>query len=102
MSPAQQLTIKQAISRAKRATNQGNIAVAQQLYRAVLQQQPNHPIATKGLRKLQPRGPDYQSLSAQTANPSQDQINTLINLYHSGQMIQAAQACRELLQIYSH
>ena len=53
MSPAQQLTIKQALSRAKKAAKQGNLAVAQQLYQAVLQQQPRHPIAKKGLRKLQ-------------------------------------------------
>jgi len=33
-------------------------------------------------------------------NPSQDQINALINLYYSGQMTLAEQACKELLQIY--
>ena len=30
--------------------------------------------------------------------PTQDQINALANLYHSGQMVMAEQACRELLQ----
>ena len=38
----QQLTIPQAISRAKKATKQGKIADAVELYNAVLQHQP-HP-----------------------------------------------------------
>jgi len=100
MSPSQQLTIAQALSRAKKAAKQGNLAVAQQLYQAVLQHQPRHPIATQGLRLLQKELPRRQSLQAQTANPSQDQINALINLYHSGQMSQAEQSCRQLLQTY--
>ena len=53
MPPSQQLTIEQAISRAKEAAEQGDIAAAQQLYSAVLQHQPNLPIATQELRKLQ-------------------------------------------------
>ena len=70
MSPSQQLTIEQAISQAKKATEQGNIAVARQLYRAVLQHRPNHPIAKKGLRKLQKGVIHNQSVPAQMANPS--------------------------------
>ncbi len=100
MSPAQQLTLEQALTRAKKAAEQGKIAIAQQLYSAVLQHQPNHPIAKKGLRKLQKELPRHQSVPAQMANPSQDQINALINLYHSGQMTKVVQACKELLQIY--
>ena len=34
------------------------------------------------------------------ANPPPDQINGLINLYHSGQMSQVEQVCRQLLQTY--
>ena len=33
-------------------------------------------------------------------DPSQDQINALINLYQSGQITKAEQACIELLQIH--
>ena len=101
MSPAQQLTIAQALLRAKKAAKQGNLAVAQQLYSAILQHQPNHPIATKGLRELQQELPHHQSVPTQTAAPAPDQINTLINLYHSGQMSPVEQACRQLLQTYS-
>ena len=100
MSLSQQLTIEQAISQAEKATRQGNIVLARQLYRAVLQHQPNQPIATQSLRELQQELPHHQSVPAQTANPSPDQINVLINLYHSGQMGRVEQACRELLQTY--
>ena len=78
MSPSQQLTIEQAISRARKAAKQGNVAVARQLYQAVLQHRP--PICPEEV--------------------SPDQINALI-LYHSGQMTKAKLACRELLQTYS-
>ena len=100
MSPSQQLTIEQAISQAEKAARQGNAAVARQLYNAVLQHQSNHPIATQGLRKLQQELPHHQSVPAQMANPPPDQISALSNLYHSGQMTKAKQACRELLRIY--
>jgi len=76
MSPSQQLTIEQAISQAEKAAKQGNATVAQQLYSAVLQHQPNPPIATQELRKFQKGLPHNQSVQAQTANPSQNQINT--------------------------
>ena len=100
MTHPQRLTIKQALSRAKMAIKQGNTTVALQLYNAVLQQQPNHLIAKKGLRKLQKGLPHDQSMQAQTANPSHDQINALVNLYHTGQLAKTEQACRELLQTY--
>ena len=97
---SQQLTIEQAISRAKKAVKQGNTALALKLYNAVLQNQPNHPVAKKGLRKIQNELPRNQSTQAETANPPQDQINTLTNLYHSGQPAETEKACRELLKAY--
>ena len=100
MAQSKPLTIKQAISRAKKATKQGDTAIALELYNAVLQYQPNNPVAKKGLRKLQNRLPRNQSVQTQLTNPSQDQINELINLYNSGQMVKTEQACRELLQTY--
>jgi hypothetical protein len=44
-------------------------------YQAVLQNQPNHTVAKKGLRKIQNELPRNQSTQAETANPPQDQIN---------------------------
>ena len=92
------MTIEQALSRAKKATKQGNTAVALQLYNAILQSHPNHHIAKKRLRQLQKKLPHNQSIQTQVANPSQNQIDTLANLYQSGQMAKTESFCRELLQ----
>ena len=94
------ITIKQAMKRAKEASQQGDTSVALQLYTAVLKQQPNHPTARKALRKLQKGLPHHQSVPTPVTNPSQDQINALVNLCHSGQMAEAVQVCRELLQAH--
>ena len=93
---SQQLTIQQAISRAKKATKKGKIADAVELYNAVLQRQPNHPFAKKALRKLQKGLPQNQSVETLP----QDQIDSLVNLYQSGQMTKTEAACRDLLQKY--
>ena len=98
---SQQLTIQQAISRAKKAAKEGKIADAVELYTAILAHQPNHPIAKKTLRKLQKSLPQNQSVGTQTSSPSQDQVNALLKLYQSGQMSKTEQACRELLRTYS-
>ena len=97
---SQQLTIQQALSRAKKAAKKGKIANAVELYTAILQQQPNHPIAKKALRKLRKSSPQNQSVETETSSPSQGQIDSLVNLYQSGQMTETEQACRELLQAY--
>ena len=100
MAQSQQLTIEQALSRAKKANKQGKTAVAVELYTAVLAHQPNHPIAKKALRKLHKDLPQNQSVETETSSPSQNQINSLANLYQSGQMTKTEQASRELLQTY--
>ncbi|NQV69011.1 MAG: tetratricopeptide repeat protein, partial [Pseudohongiella sp.] len=97
---SQQLTIEQALSRAKKAIKKGYTQTAAELYDAILQQQPNHPIAKKGLRKLQNSLPHGQAIQVETAIPSQDQLNALVNLYNSGQIVETEQACRELLRAY--
>ena len=101
MPPSHSLTIDQAISRAKKAVKQGNIAVALKLYNEVLQHSPNHPVAKKGLRKLQKKRPHDQSVQALASNPPQDQINALVrNLELSVQIPETVQVCRELLKAY--
>ena len=91
MSQSEQLSVDQAISKAKRATKQGNIALALQLYAAVLQQRPDHPVAKKALRKLQKKLPP---------SPTQEQITALNGLYHAGQMEMAERSCHELLKSF--
>jgi len=100
VAKSQQLNIQEAIKKAKKAIKQGNISAAQQFYSAVLQQQPNHPIAKKGLRKLVKNLPRKQSVQTQITNLTQGQINALTNLYYSGQITKAEQVCKELLQTF--
>ena len=100
MVQPQQLTTEQALSRAKKAAKKGHFALALQLYSAILQRQPNHPVAKKGLRKLQKKLPTGQLKQAQSSGPSQDRIDALINLCHSGQMERAEQSSNEILQSY--
>ena len=57
-------------------------------------------IAKKGLRKLQKELPQTPSMKEKMSSPPQDEIDALVNLYHSGQMIKAEQASRELLKPY--
>ena len=68
---SQQLKIQQAESRAEQAVKQGKIAEAVELYTAILQLQPNHPIAKKRLDKLQKELPRDRSAQEQIAQPSQ-------------------------------
>ena len=95
-----QLSIEQALSKAKKAIKQKNFTLAQQLYSAILQQQPQHKIAKKGLHKLQKSNPINQVKPAQALSPSKDQINALIELYNTGRSAKAEQICRELLLTY--
>lgn len=97
---SQPITIEQAIGLAKEAIREGNVPVALELYNAVLQHQPNHAVAKMGLRKLLKGLPQGQLVQNVAASPSQEQINTLVNLYRSGQMLKTELACRELLQIF--
>ena len=98
--PQKKVTIKQAISQAKKAAKKGNAALALQLYQTVLQHQPNHPIAKKGVRKLKKEVPNSLFAEEQDQNPSQDQLDALFDLFHSGQLPKAELACRQLLQSY--
>ena len=99
MSPSPQLTIEQAISQAEKAARQGNIAIARQLYSAILQHQSNHPIAIRALRELQQELPPHQSVPAQAADPAPDRINALVNLYHSGQMTRSCRFVRNYCEL---
>ncbi len=100
MFKSQQLTIPKAIKEAKKAVKQGDLLVAQKLYCAVLQHQPNQPVAKKELSRLIKKIPGHRSDQKQISNPSQEQINTLLNLYYSGQLTRADQACKEMLRMF--
>ena len=90
------VTIEEALARAKKAARQGRHDVAAQLFAAILQQDPNHPVARKGLRKLQRQS--KRRSSPRSRDPSQDQLNSLIQLYSAGRLDEAEEACRNILQ----
>ncbi len=98
MAHSEQLTIEQALSRAKKATKQGKTAVALKLYTAILKHQPDHPIAKKALSELQKSLPQNQYAETETSQPSPVQINALVNLYQTGQMAKVELACGKLLK----
>lgn len=100
MTPPQNMTIEQALSKAKKAAKRGSYDTALQLYEAVLHQQPKHPLAKKGVRKMQKAMRQRQPKQAPATEPSQEQINTLIDLFRTGHMASAEQSCQELLQTY--
>lgn len=100
MSSAKKLTIKQAISRAKKAIKQGDTATAIQLFTMVYQHDPNHPIAKKGLRKLQKAGSSKQPSQAKLIDPPSEQVNALLQLHETGQNEKTGQLCRKLLDVY--
>ena len=100
MSPPQQITIEQAISKAKKAAKAGNLALATELYNTILQGQPDHTIAKKGLRKLQKQQRHRPSGQTITADPSPEQLDFLVDLCQSGQMARAEGASQDLLKTY--
>ena len=100
MSIPKKLTIKQALSRAKKAVKQGDVSLAQQLYNLILKYDPQHPIAIKELRKLKKKLFHHQSSFIQPANPPENQISKLIDLYRLGRMVEVERQSKRLLEIY--
>ena len=89
------LTVNEALSQAKKAMKLRHYDVAARLYRQVLAQHPGHPVARKGLRKLEKTAPQ-----AVSSNPPQEQVDALIQLYHSGHMEEVERSCRQLLRLH--
>lgn len=100
MSHSRSLTIKQALSKARKAAKRGNVGSALELYKAVLAHQPNNPVAAKAVRNLQKKPTGRHEGHVCIANPPQDQIDTLIALYRSGDMRKMEEVCRGLLRGY--
>ena len=89
------MTVNEALLQAKKAMKQRRYDVAGRIYKQVLAQHPGHPVARKGLRKLQKTAPE-----AVSSNPPQEQVDALIQLYHSGHMEEVELSCRELLRLH--
>ena len=100
MSLPKQLTIKQALSRAKKAVKRGDVSLAQQLYSLILKHDPQHPIAIRSLRKLKKNLFHDQSGFIQPTDPPENQISKLIDLYRLGRMVEVERQSKRLLEIY--
>jgi len=94
-SVARELTVEQALARAKKAAKRGNRALAAQLFSAVLARQPNHPVARKGLRKL-----GRSAAEPATEQPGQADIDAVIGLLEAGRLQEAERDSRALLDRY--
>jgi len=93
-----QLTVEQAIARAKKAAKTGNEQQALQLYRAVLDQQPHHPIAKKACRKLEKTLQRKHVSRSKALDPPSQSVDEVIALYHDGQMDAVVAGCESLLE----
>ena len=89
------LSVDQALFKAKSHAQQGKIQEAQMLYEDVLQAFPKNKIAQRGLANLnKPRQPTA------TQSLPQETINQLINLYNQGQLVAVVEQAQALTRQY--
>jgi tetratricopeptide (TPR) repeat protein len=100
VSSAKQLTIDEALSKAKKAVRSRHYSVAAGLFKAVLRQQPNHPVAKKSLRKLERKLRHGSAPVAGTPEPDAERVNELAELTRLGHMEQVELTSKKLLQEY--
>lgn len=74
------------------------MAYAEELYRAVLTQEPANPLAKKRLRKLLQAGGSDKSPSLKSAGIREADVDRAIQLYNAGEFSQAELYCRQLLK----
>ena len=89
------LSVDQALSKAKSYARKGEIEEAQKLYQNVLQAFPKNGRAQKGLDALN----KANQLNA-TQSPTQETINQLINLYNQGQLPAVVEQAQALTRQY--
>lgn len=99
MSSVSLLLINKYLAKAKKATKTNNIALAMQYYKAILQNNPNHPLAKKNLHRLQKILPQKHAEFAML-NPSQEKIIYIQQLINSEKSEEANNLCQKLVQIY--
>jgi len=90
------LTVDEALAQAKKAVRQKRFEDAARWYEGILAQDPTHPVARKGLRKVRKTKPQSQA----GPDPDAQQVDNLVRLYHAGRMDQAESACRTLLDAF--
>ncbi|MDC0221026.1 tetratricopeptide repeat protein [Gammaproteobacteria bacterium] len=76
------------------------MTLAAELFEKILKHHPNNLFAKKQLRRLQKRLQQSPSSKETIPGPPQHKISALVNLYHSGKMLETEQACRKLLNTF--
>lgn len=92
------LSIDEALSRAKKAVKKGNPGLAARLYRAILERQPDHPVAKKGLRRLERSAAQRRSAPASGSEPGQAELDPVIASYRAGRLDEVHRSCTALLE----
>lgn len=87
------LTAEQILFKAGTHAKNGEVAEARQLYRLVLQSQPNNKLAKQGLTRLDEIAPEIPQ-------PPSDLINALAAAYNAGQITAVASQIAEALRRY--
>ena len=87
------LTVDQAITKAKTHAKDGDIATARALLNAVLKAAPNNKIAKKLMSDLPP-----EASVAQTSEPPQGTRKQLLELYNQGKFVEAVNLADEVLK----
>ena len=94
------LSLDEALRLAKKAFNRGKLMDASQLYRAVLQAEPDHFLAKKMLSKIEKKSTS-RKFSAETSlheNQFEKEIRELLNYFNSGEFEMAEKTARELVK----
>ena len=90
-----EISVDQALIKAKSHAKKGKIEEAKKLYQTILQAFPKNKQAQQGLAVLnKPKQP------ATTQSPPQEVINQLINLYNQGQLAQVVEQAQALTEQY--
>jgi tetratricopeptide (TPR) repeat protein len=84
MAAEKPLSVDQALSKARRHAQKGEVRLAEHLYRSVLARFPSNGRALAGLKAL-----DLPPAGQPSAGPSRDQIQGLIALYGQGRLQEA-------------
>ena len=92
---AEQLTVQDALARAKKALKRGNKALAIQWFTAVLQAEPNHPVARKQIRKLSRA---QVTPAPAKPEPAPAEVDSLIREFQAGRLDKVERGARALLE----
>ena len=87
------LTVDQAIIKAKTHAKDGDIATARALLNAVLKAAPNNKIAKKLMSDLPP-----EASAVQTSEPPQETLKQLLELYNQGKFVEAVNFANKVLK----